>query len=180
MIENKYTKKLKFILFLLNIYLLIRNYLNDIKKIRPKISIFLPIYNKENFLVNSIKSLQNQTIKDIEIVAVNDCSTDNTREVVKQYKNVELIQNIENKGVGYTFNQGLDKATGDYIVRIDSDDYFYTGQFNHMLEELDGTDMIYYNLEDNTGRILEVTPRNRHARCGAVKFIRRKFIGDTR
>lgn len=148
--------------------------------IEPKteysVSVIIPVYNQEDLIKRCIESIP----KGVEIIVVDDCSTDNTREVVKQYKNVKLICNEENKGVGYTYNRGLDNATGDYIVRIDSDDYFYTGQFNHMLEELDGTDMIYYNLEDNNGRILEVTPRNRHARCGAVKFIRRAFIGNTR
>lgn len=151
-------------------------YENITPKQKYSVSVIIPVYNQEDLIKRCIESIPSG----VEIIVVDDCSTDNTVQAVKQYKNVKLIQNTENKGVGYTFNQGLDKATGDYIVRIDSDDYFYTGQFNHMLEELDGTDMIYYNLEDNTGRILEVTPRNRHARCGAVKFIRRKFIGDTR
>lgn len=140
------------------------------------VSVIIPVYNQEKLIKRCIESIPSG----VEIIVVDDFSTDNTVQVVKQYKNVKLICNKENKGAGYTYNRGIDNATGDYIVRIDSDDYFYTGQFNHMLEELDGTDMIYYNLEDNTGRILEVTPRNRHARCGAVKFIRRAFIGNTR
>lgn len=140
------------------------------------VSVIIPVYNQEDLIKRCIDSIPSG----VEVIVVDDCSTDNTREVVKQYKNVKLICNKENKGTGYTYNRGIDNATGDYIVRIDSDDYFYTGQFYHMLEELDGTDMIYYNLEDNNGRILEVTPRNRSGRCGAVKFIRRKFIGDTR
>jgi glycosyltransferase involved in cell wall biosynthesis len=151
-------------------------YENIEPKTKYSVSVIIPVYNQEDLIKRCIDSIPSG----VEVIVVDDCSTDKTREVVKQYKNVKLICNEENKGVGYTYNRGLDEATGDYIVRIDSDDYFYTGQFNHMLEELDGNDMIYYNLEDNNGRILEVTPRNRHARCGAVKFIRRKFIGDTR
>lgn len=142
------------------------------------VSVIIPVYNQEDLIKRCIESIP---IRDnIEIIVVDDFSTDKTREVVKQYKNVKLICNEENKGVGYTYNKGIDNAIGDYIVRIDSDDYFYTGQFNHILEELDGTDMIYYNLKDNNGRILEVTPRNRKGRCGAVKFIRRAFIENTR
>lgn len=151
-------------------------YENIEPKTKYSVSVIIPVYNQEDLIKRCLDSIPSG----VEIIVVDDKSTDNTVEVVKQYKNVKLIQNKENKGVGYTFNQGIDAATGDYIVRIDSDDYFYTGQFNHMLEELDGTDMIYYNLEDNNGRILEVTPRNRSGRCGAVKFIRRAFIGNTR
>ena len=71
--------KINYLLYLLFIYAFIINYLQTNK---PKISIFSPIYNKENYLVNSIQSLQNQTLKDIEIVAVNDCSNDSSLEIL--------------------------------------------------------------------------------------------------
>lgn len=149
------------------------------------VSVIIPVWNQQNLIVRTLDSIPAR--KNIEIIVVDDKSTDNTYRVLMDYKkehkdkNIILLHNMENKGVGYTFNKGLDKATGDYIVRIDSDDYFYSNQFNKMVDiELDNTDMIYYNLEDNTGRILEVNKGNRKGRCGAVKFIKREFIGDTR
>lgn len=150
-----------------------------------KISVIIPAWNQEMLITRTLDSIP--TRNNVEIIVIDDKSSDNTYKVLLDYKNknkdknIRLLHNMENKGVGYTFNRGLDEAKGDYIVRIDSDDYFYTGQFNYMVDkELDGTDMIYYNLEDNNNRILEVNQGNRRGRCGAVKFIRREFIGDTR
>lgn len=150
-----------------------------------KISVIIPVYNQEMLITRTLDSIPSRN--NVEIIIIDDKSTDNTYKVLMDYKkehkdkNIILLHNMENKGVGYTYNRGIDKASGDYIVRIDSDDYFYTGQFNYMVDkELDGRDMIYYNLEDNSGRILEVNLGNRRGRCGAVKFIRRDFIGETR
>ena len=150
-----------------------------------KISVIIPVWNQQELITRTLDSIP--TRDNVEIIVIDDKSTDNTYKALLDYKkehkdkNIKLLHNMENKGVGYTFNRGLEEATGDYIVRIDSDDYFYTGQFNRIVDkELDGTDMVYYNLEDNTGRILEVNQGNRKGRCGAVKFIRRDFIDDTR
>jgi len=155
MIENKYTNKLKFILFLLNIYLLIRNYLNDIKKIRPKISVFLPIYNKENFLVNSIKSLQNQTIKDIEIVAVNDCSTDKSLEILtnlsKNDSRIKIVNNDKNHGLLYSRAMGILNSSGEYLLNLDPDDMINgkdTLEFIYNKAKLDNIDIISFNVFD--------------------------------
>ena len=149
------------------------------------VSVIIPVWNQQFLITRTLESIPSR--KNIEIIVIDDKSTDNTYKVLLDYKkehkdkNIKLLHNMENKGVGYTFNRGIDNATGDYIVRIDSDDYFYTNQFNKIIDkELDGTDMIYYNLEDNTGRVLEVNKNNRKGRCGAVKFIRREFINDTR
>ena len=149
------------------------------------VSVIIPVWNQQYLITRTLDSIP--TRNNVEIIVVDDKSTDSTYKVLMDYKkkhkdkNIRLLHNMENKGVGFTYNRGLDEATGDYIVRIDSDDYFYPNQFNKIIDkELDGTDMIYYNLEDNTGRILEVHKENRKGRCGAVKFIRRAFIGNTR
>lgn len=150
-----------------------------------KISVIIPVYNQEQLIIRTLDSIPVRN--NVEIIVIDDKSTDNTYKVLLDYKklhkdkDIRLLHNMDNKGVGYTYNRGLDEAKGDYIVRIDSDDYFYPGQFNKIVDnDLDGTDMVYYNLEDNNGRILEVNQRNRQGRCGAVKFIRREFIGNTR
>ena len=69
----------------INYYSLTKPKIKENQKIfTPKVSVFLPIYNKEKYIKRSISSIQNQTLKEIEIVAVNDCSTDNTLKILKQ------------------------------------------------------------------------------------------------
>ena len=97
-------------------------------KINPKISVFLPIYNKENYLVKSIQSVQNQTLKEIEIVAVNDFSNDNSLKILKEFaKNdsrIKIINNKENKGLLYSRAMGILFSKGEYLMNLDPDDEF--------------------------------------------------------
>lgn len=91
-----------------------------------KVSIIVPVYNVENYLRRCLDSLVGQTLEDIEIIIVNDGSTDNSQEIIDEYKN--KYSNIkayikENGGLGDARNYGLLKADGDYVGFIDSDDY---------------------------------------------------------
>lgn len=94
-----------------------------------KISVIVPIYNVENYLEKCLNSLVSQTLSDIEIIAINDGSTDSSYEIAKEYEkkyeNFVLINN-KNHGLSYTRNCGLKKAKGKYIMFIDSDDYIDT------------------------------------------------------
>ena len=96
------------------------------KKIRTKISIFIPIYNKENFIYKCIKSIQSQTLKDIEIIAVNDHSTDNSLKILinlaKIDNRIKIINNEQNHGLLYCRALGIMSSTGEYLMNIDSDD----------------------------------------------------------
>ena len=104
---------------------------------RPKISIFLPIYNKEHYLQRSIGSLQNQTLKNIEIVAVNDASTDNTLKVLKKLskkdKRIKIINTDRNHGLLYSRAIGILNSTGEYLMNLDPDDKLID---NENLEDL--------------------------------------------
>ena len=88
------------------------------------ISIVVPIYNAEAYLNKCIDSLINQTKKNIEIILVNDGSTDKSEEIIKSYKDkrIKYYKN-KNKGIGYTRNFGIDKSNSKYIMFLDSDDY---------------------------------------------------------
>lgn len=91
-----------------------------------KVSIVVPIYNREKFLDKCIKSLTNQTYKNVEIILVDDGSTDNSLEVCNNYaKNDNRIKVIhkENGGVQSARNRGIDEATGYYLCFTDADDY---------------------------------------------------------
>ena len=97
------------------------------------ISVIVPIYNSEAYLDKCITSLINQTKKDIEIILVNDGSTDKSEEIIKSYKDkrIKYYKN-KNKGIGYSRNFGIDKSNSKYIMFLDSDDYLDI----HACEEL--------------------------------------------
>lgn len=91
-----------------------------------KISVLIPVYNSEQHIERCIKSIENQTYSDIEIVIVNDGSTDKTQDIIQKIAQkddrIKLI-NIENQGVANARNVALSNATGEYITFVDSDDY---------------------------------------------------------
>ncbi|MCT4712319.1 glycosyltransferase [Enterobacteriaceae bacterium H11S18] len=90
------------------------------------VSVLIPVYNVERFVEETIVSLTSQTYKNIEIIVVDDCSTDQTPEVLdslsKKYKNITVIRNRENLGIVSAMNEGLKYCSGKYIARIDGDD----------------------------------------------------------
>lgn len=94
---------------------------------KPKVSIVVPIYNKEQILYKCLDSLVNQTMQDIEIILINDGSTDNSEAVcldyVEKYPNLVQYHAFENGGVSKARNRGIDLATGEYIGFVDSDDW---------------------------------------------------------
>ena len=97
----------------------------------PKISIILPIYNVAPYLEETFDSLINQTLKDIEIIAVNDGSTDDGEDVIKRYEQQDSrIMHIfqENQGLSGARNTALKYATGEYIYMMDSDDIISDSQ----------------------------------------------------
>ena len=94
----------------------------------PKISIIIPCYNTAEYLPECLASINTQTLKDIEIICIDDKSTDNTLDMLKSYakkdKRIRVIAKNTNDGAGKSRNMGLDIATGDYVVFMDPDDYY--------------------------------------------------------
>lgn len=93
---------------------------------KVKISVLVPIYNVEEFLSECLDSLVNQTLKDIEIICINDGSTDGSLEIVKKYARKDkriIIIDKNNSGYGDSMNQGLAKATGEYVGIVEPDDF---------------------------------------------------------
>ena len=149
-----------------------------------KVSVIIPVYNQENLVIKAIESVP--TRDDVEIVVIDDGSTDNTWNNLIEYtnehenKNIVLLYNQVNKGVAYTVNKGYDNARGEYLVLLGSDDYFYTDKFIEIMQYLDGTDMVYFNLQINNGDIWQLRNDNKGFCCGSVKFMRKAFVGNTR
>lgn len=148
-----------------------------------KVSVVIPAYNQEELLKRCIESIPIR--EDVEIIVINDGSTDKTKETAYECKknnpNVKVITYKTNKGVSYARNKGIDKALGEYIVFIDSDDYVDTNVFNDIVDnDLNLVDIVFYNMVDNNGEEYIVNNYRVMNRVGAFKFVKRNFIGDTR
>ena len=93
----------------------------------PKISVIIPVYNGKDYIEECLNSIINQTLKEIEIICVNDGSKDNSLSILKEYaskdKRIKIIDK-KNEGQGYARKVGLDNATGTYIMFCDQDDKF--------------------------------------------------------
>ena len=103
---------------------------------KPKISIIIPVYNEEKYIKNVLKSIQLQTIKEIEIIFIDDKSTDKSVQKILEYKKkdkrIRLIKNQKNRGILYNRIYGGLQAKGDYVAFIDADDLYA----NHQILEM--------------------------------------------
>lgn len=93
----------------------------------PKVSVIIPVYNTEKYLKRCLDSVCDQTLSDIEIICINDASTDKSLEILQEYsakdERIKIIDFKENKGAAVARNTGIDAADGEYIGFVDSDDY---------------------------------------------------------
>lgn len=125
------------------------------------ISIIVPVYNAEKYLEKCLDSLKNQTKKEIEWIIINDGSTDHSEEIIKKVKDKRLkyFKN-KNQGIGKTRNFGIEKATGEYIMFLDSDDTLAKDAVEKMYEKVKNEDLDvaicdFYKEYDN-GQIEEI------------------------
>ena len=124
-----------------------------------KISIVIAVYNVEKYLRKCLDSLVNQTLTDIEIICVNDASTDNSLNILKEYQakddRIKIIDQ-ENQGPGNARNKGLDIANGKYIMIVDSDDWL----------EFDACELAYNQIEKNCNDIVIFEYKNYYEKNG--------------
>ena len=99
------------------------------------VSIIMPSWNTGNFIAESIQSVINQTYKNWELIIVDDCSTDNTDEVVSFYKDqrIKYLKNEKNSGAAITRNKALREAQGEWIAFLDSDDLWAPEKLEHQI-----------------------------------------------
>ncbi len=139
-----------------------------------KISVVIPAYNAERTIERCISSIKNQTYNNLEIIVVNDGSTDSTEDVVKNLQlydeRIRLIS-VQNGGVSHARNVGIDNATGDYITFVDSDDYIDSDMYECLIGiakkyNVKISHCSYKNIDEknnilsivgNTGNIIEQT-----------------------
>lgn len=100
-----------------------------------KVSVILPIYNVENYLRQCLDSVIHQTLKDIEIICVNDGSTDTSLDIIREYADKDariVVITGPNGGYGKAMNKGLDQASGEYIGIVEPDDYVALDMFEKL------------------------------------------------
>ena len=149
-----------------------------------KLSVVIPVYNQEDLIVSAIESVPKRD--DVEIIIVNDGSTDNTsanifENLEKFNKNIRMVVFKENQGVANALNAGLELIEGEYYMALGSDDYFYTDRLNDFIDNdlNDKVDMVYFCLERNDGSLIEPNEETRALWVGSTKAYRREIIGDT-
>lgn len=117
-----------------------------------KVSVIVPVYNTESMLENCIESLLAQTLKEIEIIFIDDKSTDSSLDILYKYKKkdhrINIICNEENIGAALSRNRGLDIAKGKYILFVDSDDYLELDALENLyiLSEQKNSEMCYLGM----------------------------------
>ena len=147
--KEKFFRKFNFILLLLYLTINEENKIYSQKKEAVKVSVFLPIYNKCTYLKRSIGSIQNQSLGNIEIVAVNDDSTDNSlislKKMAKKDLRIKIVNNDRNHGLLYSRAMGILNSTGEYLMNLDPDD---------RLEGSDNLEILYNTAKSNNSDIV--------------------------
>ena len=112
---------------------------NLVKIENPKVSIIIALYNRENYIKTTIRSIQNQNLKEIEILIIDDMSTDNSVKIVKEEQKkdprIVLYQNNQNMGTLYSKSIGVLNAKGKYVHSLDSDDMICSDNYLQLLYE---------------------------------------------
>ena len=126
------------------------------------LSIVIPVYNSQRYINECLDSILNQTLDNIEIICIDDRSTDNSFNILQyyanNYDNIKVFRNEENKGAGFSRNRGLSYIKGDYFAFVDSDDFLdetaYEKVFNLVkAEDLDFAMFQLINYDDETGEV---------------------------
>ena len=109
-----------------------------LSSISPIISVLVPICNVEKYLDECLSSLQNQTLKDIEIICINDGSTDSSLDIINKFASEDprfVVIDKPNSGYGDSMNRGLELSRGKYIAILESDDFLDADALEYMVTE---------------------------------------------
>lgn len=142
-----------------------------------KVSVIIPIYNGEKYISDCIESIRNQTYNNIEILLINDGSTDSTQQICENYEKEDnriKLYNNKNSGVSYSRNFGINKATGEYILFVDCDDFIENNMIEVIVNKIHEFDYVavnykkYYS-EEKIVRNVKVTD---------CEYNKQSFLGD--
>lgn len=122
-------------------------------------SVIMPVYNSEKYVSNAIESVLSQTYSNLELIIIDDCSTDNSICIINEYLNkdirIKLLHNKTNKGCAFCRNIGVEKSCGEFIAFIDSDDIWLPSKVEQQIKFMstNNTNMVYtsYVIVDSYG-----------------------------
>lgn len=151
----------------------------------PKLTVIVPVYNTADLVIRALDSIPIDD--ETQLIIVDDGSTDGSWPLIlewwgKHYTGTgsSIHHWNDNRGVAAAMNLGFNLARGEYIVSLSSDDY-YVDNFDKFKPYLDGVnDLIYFDLQIDNGEIWHLDEESKKVCVGAVKFIRRDFLGQTR
>ena len=149
-----------------NLRLAVRFYKKQKGKKMQKISVIIPVYNVEKFLPQCLNSIIHQTYKNLEIIIVDDGSTDHSCDIYEKFakhdKRIKIIKQ-KNKGVSAARNNGLSHATGDYVHFMDSDDYIDLDYYEKMItaNKNIAADIIASGVVSQNGSFYEIEYKNK-------------------
>lgn len=154
----------------------------------PKISVIVPVYGVEKYIKDCLESLKNQTLKEIEIIIVNDGTKDNSMEIVKNYlsdKRIKVI-NKKNGGLSSARNLGIESAMGEYIYNLDSDDFIEKDTLEKCYEYAtkNNLDVVIFNvkiyLEEHKtiDKIWKDTNLSENKIYSNVEYLEEYFLGN--
>lgn len=142
----------------------------------PKFSVIIPIYNTGRYIGKCLKSLFNQKYKDYEIIIVNDGSIDDSVKIIndccKKHDNIKYFDYGINKGLSYARNYGISKAHGDYLLFLDSDDYYSDNFLNVLSESIEDNDVIRFQCRDvfDDGSLMDYNEESFYNMSGIDSF----------
>lgn len=131
----------------------------------PRVSVIIPVYNVEKYLRECLDSVVNQTLKDIEVICIDDGSTDSSMEILKGYaakdKRIKIIKQ-KNKGAGAARNKGLKSAKGEYIHFLDSDDWIEIDAYEKLYNIIKDRDIDFIKFRgfSYNNQLKQITTRN--------------------
>lgn len=152
---------------------------------KPKISVIIPVFNTKDYLQRALNSVP--MADDVQLIVIDDGSTDGSWQIALDWWNKHIKDKwsiihrwTDNHGVAAAMNLGFSLANGEYIGSLSSDDYYREG-FGEIRKYLDGkNDLVYFDLKVNDGSVWHLDENSKKEFVGAVKFIRKDFLGDTR
>lgn len=130
----------------------------------PFFTVIIPLYNKEKYIENAIKSILNQTFTDFELLIINDCSTDKSVEIATEFlsENVKIMHHDKNSGLAATRNTGIKKATSNYVTFLDADDLWkphFLEKIFHLIQNFPEARIFATNYEEIWGKTIK-NPHN--------------------